>query len=291
MQLMNFLHANPLLFLSFITLISLLIGSFLNVVIIRLPQMLARAWYKMSQEYLTENPQTPTLPEPYNLAVPRSRCPQCNHAITPWENIPVMSYLFLGGRCSQCRHKISIRYPVVEASTALLSFLVAWRFGLSWQTLAALTLIWSLITLTVIDLDHQLLPDDLTLPLLWLGLTINLNHLFVSPTDALIGAIAGYLTLWSVYWLFKLLRNKEGMGYGDFKLLAALGAWLGWQSLPLIILASSLIGAVIGLSLILFKHRDPNHGIPFGPYLAGAGFIALMWGKEITQWYLGSTLS
>lgn len=279
-------HTSPLLFLVFTTLMSLLVGSFLNVVIARLPLLLSRDWHQMSKEYLTENPTPPELPEPYNLAVPRSHCPHCNHAITAWENIPVLSYLFLRGRCSQCKKTISARYPIVEACTALLSFVVAWKFGFSWQTAGALCLVWSLIALTLIDYDHKILPDNITLPLLWLGLFINLNHVFVSISDAVIGAIAGYLVLWSVYWLFKLLRNKEGMGHGDFKLLAALGAWLGWQSLPLIILASSLIGAIVGVSIILIKGRDMNYAIPFGPYLAGAGFVALIWGPEIAQAYL-----
>ncbi len=279
-------HTSPAFFFTCVGLLSLLVGSFLNVVIARLPLLLSRDWYQMSKEYLAENPQPPELPEKYNLAVPRSHCPHCNHAITAWENIPVLSYLMLRGRCSQCKKTISARYPIVEACTALLSFIVAWKFGFSWQTAAALCFVWSLIALTVIDYDHKLLPDSITLPLLWLGFLFNLNHVFVSISDAVIGAIAGYLVLWSVYWLFKLLRNKEGMGYGDFKLLAALGAWLGWQALPLIILASSLIGAIVGVSIILMKGRDMNYAIPFGPYLAGAGFVALIWGSDITQAYL-----
>ena len=281
------LKSSPVFFLCSITLISLLVGSFLNVVIARLPAMLSRAWHQMSKEYLAENPQPPQLPEKYNLATPRSHCPHCQHMISAIENIPILSYCFLGGRCGNCKNKISLRYPIIEGLTAILSCLVAWKFGFSWQTGAALLLVWGLIALTMIDYDHQLLPDNITLPLLWLGLLVNLNDLFANLSDAVIGAMAGYLVLWSVYWLFKLIRNKEGMGFGDFKLLAALGAWLGWQSLPLIILLSSLIGAVVGISLMIFKNRDSQYAIPFGPYLAGAGFVALLWGQDILHWYLG----
>lgn len=285
---LDLFHQSPLAFFLWIILLGLLAGSFLNVVIARLPLMLSRNWHQMSQDFLTENPEAPKLPKTYNLAVPRSHCPQCNHAISAWENIPLLSYLMLRGRCSECKNKIPVRYPFIELSSALLSLMVAWKFGMSGQTVSALCLVWSLIALTLIDYDHKLLPDNITLPLLWLGLFVNLNHQFVSLSDAVIGAMAGYLVLWSVYWLFKLLRNKEGMGYGDFKLLAALGAWLGWQALPLIILASSLIGAVVGMSIIIGKGRDMNYAIPFGPYLAGAGFIALLWGPEIIKLYLGA---
>jgi len=225
-------------------------------------------------------------PPPFNLAIPVSRCPHCGHRIRPWENIPLLSYLLLRGRCSSCKSHISIRYPIIEFVCGLLTAVVAWHFGFGWQALAAMVFSWSLIALTMIDFDHQLLPDDITLPLLWLGLLLSVGGLFVDSHTSLIGAAAGYLALWSVYWLFKLLTGKEGMGYGDFKLLAVLGAWMGWQMLPVIILLSSVVGAVVGIILILSRGRDRNIPIPFGPYLAAAGWLALIWGAEINQTYL-----
>ena len=223
----------------------------------------------------------------YNLAVPRSSCPECGHAITAIENIPIVSYVALRGACSACRKPISARYPLVEALGGLLAACAIWRFGLSWQGAAACVFLWTLIALTFIDFDTQFLPDNLTLPLLWAGLLANLFDLFVPLRDAVIGAIAGYLALWIVYWLFRLIRGKEGMGYGDFKLLAALGAWLGWQMLPLIVLLSSVVGAFIGISLIVFKGRDHDVPLAFGPYLAIAGGIALFYGPTIVKgWYL-----
>ena len=234
--------------LAIIGLFGLLIGSFLNVVIIRLPRMLAHSWTVQCYEYLKQ-PLPAETKEPYNLVLPRSHCPKCNHMISAIDNIPVISFLFLKGRCRHCQTPISWRYPLIEITTALLSIVVAYRFAISWQTLAALILTWSLITLTVIDLQEQLLPDDITLPLLWLGLIVNSQSFFTSLESALFGAVAGYLFLWSIYWLFKLLTHKEGMGYGDFKLLAMLGAWLGWQVLPVIILLSSVVGVVVGLTL------------------------------------------
>jgi leader peptidase (prepilin peptidase)/N-methyltransferase len=224
--------------------------------------------------------------EQISLSRPASSCPHCGHKIKPWENIPVISYLFLNGKCSQCKSPISIRYPLVELSTALLSLITIMYFGASYAGLAALFLTWTLITLTMIDADTQLLPDNITLPLIWIGLILNSQSLFTTLDSALWGAVFGYLSLWSVYQLFKLLTGKEGMGYGDFKLLAALGAWFGWQVLPIIILLSSLVGAVIGISLILIKGRDKNIPIPFGPYLAIAGWITLIWGDDIKQLWL-----
>lgn len=225
-------------------------------------------------------------PETFNLSVPRSRCPSCGHKITALENIPVISWLVLGGKCSACRSSISIRYPIIELSSALLSVLVAYYFGVQWFTLAALCLTWALIALTLIDFDTQLLPDNITLPLLWLGILISLLQISaISLENSVIGAMAGYLSLWGVYQLFKLITGKEGMGYGDFKLLAVLGAWLGWQALPLILLLSALVGAIVGISLILFMGRDKSIPIPFGPYLASAGYISLLWGEPIKQFY------
>jgi leader peptidase (prepilin peptidase)/N-methyltransferase len=284
---------SPVLFITTIVLFSLLIGSFLNVVIHRLPIMLDRDWRTQSAELLN----TPSIAENipagrYNLTVPRSGCPHCGAQIHAWQNIPVISYLLLRGKCASCGTRISARYPIVELSTAVLSAVVAWKFGFTWFTAAALVLTWVLIALTVIDIDHQILPDDLTLPILWLGLLLSLWHtdaspLPVDPKSAIIGAAAGYLSLWGVYHLFKLVTGKEGMGYGDFKLFAALGAWLGWQMLPLIILLSAFTGAVVGITLIVVKGRDKNIPIPFGPYLAAAGWIALMWGPQIVSAYLG----
>ena len=228
-------------------------------------------------------------PEPYNLAVPASTCPKCGHKIKAWENIPVVSYLVLKGKCSGCGAGISFRYPLIEAITAALSVFVAWHFGFGWEAAAALLLTWALVPLTVIDIDHQLLPDAITLPFIWVGLALSLFGVFTDQQSAIIGAIAGYLSLWSVYWGFKLLTGKEGMGYGDFKLLAMLGAWLGWQSLPAVILLSSLVGAIIGISLILFRGRDRQIPIPFGPYLAIAGWITVIWGQQLTDAYLSMT--
>ncbi|WAG10683.1 A24 family peptidase [Aeromonas dhakensis] len=282
-------HSLPWLYFSLVFLFSLMIGSFLNVVIHRLPIMLEREW---QAEYLSYfNPETqPQQEERYNLMVPRSACPHCGHAITAMENIPLLSWLWLKGRCRECQAPISARYPLVELLTALLSQVVAATFPPGWALLAALLLTWVLVALTFIDLDKMLLPDQLTLPLLWGGLLFNLAGGFVPLADAVIGAMAGYLVLWSLYWAFKLLTGKEGMGYGDFKLLAALGAWLGWQALPIVLLLSSLIGAIIGISLILLRNHHQGKPIPFGPYLAIAGWIALLWGDTITRWYLTTFL-
>jgi len=265
-------------------LLGLCVGSFLNVVIHRLPKMMEQEWLAQCADLRGE---TPSPAEVLSLARPRSRCPSCGHQITVLENIPIVSYLTLRGKCSKCAAPISARYPVVEAATGLLSAYAAWHFGPTPQALGALIVLWALIALTAIDLDTQLLPDSITLPLLWIGLALNLAGTYVDISSAVIGAMVGYLTLWSVFWLFKLATGKEGMGYGDFKLLAALGAWLGWQMLPVIILLSSIVGAVVGISLIVFSRHGRNTPIPFGPYLAAAGIIALFWGPQLTRSYLG----
>lgn len=283
------LQSSPALFIGAITILGMMVGSFLNVVIYRLPKMMEYEWQVQCSSLVssdaTENPGSPA--SPYNLVVPRSACPSCGHPIGALENIPVLSWLALRGRCRHCKARISGRYPVIETLTACMSGFIAWHFGFGPAALAALLLAWTLIALTFIDFDTQLLPDSLTQPLLWLGLLFNLGGLFTPLESALIGAMAGYLILWSVYWLFKLITGKEGMGYGDFKLLAAIGAWLGWQMLPLVILLSSIVGAAVGISLILFAGRGRQIPIPFGPYLAGGGLIALFWGEAITQAYLG----
>ncbi|PKO26709.1 MAG: prepilin peptidase [Betaproteobacteria bacterium HGW-Betaproteobacteria-5] len=267
-------------------LLGLCVGSFLNVVIHRLPKMMEQEWHAQCAELRGEA--APAMNEPLSLAKPRSRCPACGHQITATENIPLISYLFiLRGKCSGCRTPISPRYPIIEAITGLISAYVAWHFGPTPQAAGALVLVWALIALAAIDLDTQLLPDSITLPLLWLGLAINLWGAFTDLPSAVIGAMLGYLALWSVFWLFKLATGKEGMGYGDFKLLAALGAWLGWQMLPAIILLSSVVGAAVGITLIVATRHGRNVPIPFGPYLAAAGGIALFWGAKITQTYLG----
>ena len=268
-------------------LIGLVVGSFLNVVIHRIPQMMQRE----SDNYMAmENDEPPPHADRYNLLAPRSACPACGHQLSAMENIPVVSYLWLRGRCSECRAPISPRYPAVELLTAALSALVVWQLGSSLQGLAALVLVWMLIALTFIDIDTQILPDDLRLPLLWMGLLLNLNGTFVPLADAVIGAAAGYLSLWCVFWLFRLATGKEGIGYGDFKLLAALGAWLGWTMLPLIVLLSSAIGAIVGLLLILLRGHHRDKPIPFGPFLALAGLVALLYGEALLKLYLGNLL-
>lgn len=288
-SLIELAQALPWLYLSLVFLFSLMIGSFLNVVIHRLPIMLERDWQAEYHSYFDSEPEAvPTAP--YNLMVPRSCCPHCDHPIGALENIPLLSWLWLKGRCRACKAPISARYPLVELLTALLSVAVAATLPPGWGALAALALTWTLVALTFIDLDKMLLPDQLTLPLLWAGLLFNLLGGFASLADAVIGAMAGYLVLWTLYWAFKLLTGKEGMGYGDFKLLAALGAWLGWQALPIVLLLSSLVGAVIGIGLILLRNHHQGKPIPFGPYLAIAGWIALLWGDSITRWYLDIVL-
>jgi leader peptidase (prepilin peptidase) / N-methyltransferase len=261
----------------------LVVGSFLNVVIHRLPIMMERDWLAQCAELRGE--EAPTQ-EPLSLAMPRSRCPACGHAITALENIPILSYLALGGRCRGCRVRISPRYPLVEALTGIAFALAAWKFGPSAAAAGAMLFIAAMIALTFIDFDKQLLPDDITLPLLWAGLLFNAFGVFADLKSAVLGAAAGYLLLWSVYWLFKLATGKEGMGFGDFKLLAAIGAWTGWAMLPLTILLSSFVGAVVGIALMVLAKHGRDVPIPFGPYLAAAGVIALLWGKPLTQTYL-----
>lgn len=277
-------NENPWLFYSTVIFASLAVGSFLNVVIYRLPVMLKNEWTADCQSFLEIESTQET--ETFNLAKPNSTCPHCGHQIRIWENIPVLSYLLLRGRCSACKAPISAQYPAIEAITAILSVMVALRFGVSAETLFGLLLTWSLISLTVIDAKTQLLPDAITLPLLWLGLLINSAEVFTNLSAAVWGAALGYLVLWLVYQLFKLVTGKEGMGYGDFKLLAALGAWMGWEMLPQIILLSSVVGAVIGISMMLLIKHQKNQPIPFGPYLAIAGWIAFMWGGDINQLWL-----
>jgi leader peptidase (prepilin peptidase)/N-methyltransferase len=281
------LQSSTPFFVALCGIVGLMVGSFLNVVIHRLPKMLEREWHaqcvELSGGSAAEAP-------PYNLVVPRSACPHCGHRIGALENVPVISYLMLRGKCRGCGARISARYPVVETIGGLLSGYAAWHFGFGPAAWAALLFIWALIALTFIDFDTQLLPDVITLPLLWLGLLCNLSGTYTDLHSAVIGAAAGYLALWSVYWLFKFATGKEGMGYGDFKLLAAIGAWLGWQMLPLVILLSSLVGAVVGIALIVAARRGRNIPIPFGPYLAGGGLIALFWGHALTQAYLQLTM-
>ncbi|MBZ0072648.1 MAG: A24 family peptidase [Gammaproteobacteria bacterium] len=285
MDLFDFLAQQPPLLIGTVFLLGLLIGSFINVVAYRLPIMMERDWRRQCQEYL--HPDEPMADEArFDLLVPRSRCPACKHRIKAWENIPLLSYVFLRGKCSACGTRISLRYPGVELVTALLSAVVAWQLGWGWPLVAALIFTWALIALSLIDFDHKLLPDSITLPLLWLGLLLGLATVFTDSRSSIIGAAAGYLSLWSVYQLFRLVTGKEGMGFGDFKLLAAIGAWLGWQALPVTILLSSLVGAVVGITLILARGRDRNIPIPFGPYIAAAGWLALLWGEDITQAYL-----
>ncbi len=273
----------PPLFAAICGVLGLLVGSFLNVVIHRLPMIMERDWRHHCAELRGEEPPPH---EPLSLARPGSRCPACGHAIRAIENIPLLSWLFLRGRCSACTAAISPRYPLVEAASGLLCAFAAFHFGYGITAVAAMLLIWSLIALTGIDLDSQLLPDAITLPLLWAGLLFNLFGTFADLQSAVIGAMCGYLALWSVYWAFKLSTGKEGMGYGDFKLLAALGAWLGWEMLPLTILLSSLLGAGVGIALIVIAKRGRSVPIPFGPYLAAAGLLALFWGKPLTRTYL-----
>jgi len=291
MQQLSMLLNIPTLFSALAGIIGLLVGSFLNVVIYRLPLMMQRGWRRECIEFLQLDAgtiQDENTEEPFNLVLPLSRCPGCKTPIKPYQNIPVISYLFLKGKCATCGCHISTRYPIIEALTALASIIVAWHFGYTPQAFFALILTWALIALIFIDVDHQLLPDSITLPLLWLGMCLSLFDLYTDAHASIIGAVAGYTVLWAVFHLFKLATGKEGMGYGDFKLLALFGAWLGWQYLPIIILLSSLVGAVVGVSMIIFVKHDHNVPIPFGPYLAAAGWIALLWGNDLNHLYLTS---
>ena len=290
---LQLLHDSPPFFISLSGLLGLLVGSFLNVVIHRLPKMMEREWRmqcaELNDQINDESAQDRSKAAAtavYNLHTPRSACPHCGHQISALENIPLLSYLVLRGKCRKCGSHISLRYPIVEAVSGILSAYAAWHFGFGVAAIAAICFIWVLIALTFIDFDTQLLPDDITLPLLWLGIIFNLYGTFTTLSNSVVGAIAGYLVLWSVYWLFKLVTGKEGMGYGDFKLLAAIGAWLGWSMLPLVIMLSSVVGAVVGITLIIAARHGRNIPIPFGPYLAGGGLIALFWGQQLTQSYL-----
>lgn len=277
---------SPSYFLATVFVVSLLVGSFLNVVIYRLPIMMERTWRRDCELYLhPDSPGTTAEPATFNLVKPDSTCPHCQHKIRAWENIPLISWLVLRGKCSQCRSPISIRYPLVELATAILSTLAAWHFGFGLAAGVAIIVTWLLIAMTFIDLDKMLLPDQLTLSLLWLALLVSVNHTFVPANDAIIGAVIGYGCLWCLYWAFKLLTGKEGMGYGDFKLLAALGALVGWQQLPVVILLSSFVGAVVGITLIVVQGRDKSQPIPFGPYLAAAGWLTLLYGNHLVDQY------
>jgi len=281
----------PLWFYTSVTLLGLLVGSFLNVVILRLPRMMEAHWHSECRELLGhENSDMSKVPAGFNIAYPASHCPSCGHELSWWENIPLLSYILLRGRCSSCKTRISPQYPLVEAAAAGLAVMAAIHTPFGWPLLFVLVLVWALLTLTVIDLNTMLLPDQITLPLLWIGLLVNVGGTFTSLPDAVIGAAAGYMTLWLVYQGFRLLTGKEGMGFGDFKLLAALGAWMGWQALPGIILMSSLVGAIVGISLMLLHKKDASMAIPFGPYLAAAGVIWLFFGNIISTAYLGGIM-
>lgn len=292
MYLISFLQANSLAFYIITFIFGLLVGSFINVVIHRLPKMLERAWHRECCALLNlEDEQSTDQNDRFDLIIPRSRCPACGHKISAWENIPVISYLILRGKCLECKSAISLRYPIIELLSAVMVCVVAIHYGWSLQTLPAMLLTWALISLSFIDYDTQLLPDDITLPFLWLGIICNIFGLFTDIYSSLFGAIFGYLSLWSIYIIFKYLTGKEGMGYGDFKLLSMLGAWLGWQMLPLVIILSSFVGAVIGVGLILFRNHEKNQPIPFGPYLALAGWIALIAGSDIIHAYFRWSLN
>ncbi|PCI63036.1 MAG: prepilin peptidase [Gammaproteobacteria bacterium] len=291
-QTVNTFTLYPDFFYGTVIIFSLLVGSFLNVVIYRLPKILEQGWKQECRAFLADELDNSIVKAnsaketSISLSKPDSSCPHCGHNIRFYENVPIVSWLFLRGKCSQCQNKISIRYPLVEASTALIGFLVAHHFGVTATTFWVLLLSYALICLTLIDFDHMLLPDQITLPFLWLGLLLNLNGLIVPINDAVIGAAVGYLSLFSVFWLFKAITGKEGMGFGDFKLLALFGAWLGWQLLAILILMASVVGAVIGIGLMVFNNHQREQAIPFGPYLAIAGWITLMWGNSIWTWYL-----
>jgi len=283
--------SSPQIFVSIVFFLSLLIGSFLNVVIYRLPIMMEREWRAQCRE-LAQTPATEIPDGRFDIIFPRSRCTSCGSPISALQNIPVLSFLVLGGKCGSCGSDIPRRYPIVEAVTAIMTAIVAWRFGFGWESAAAIFLTWALIAISVIDIDHQIIPDSISLPFVWLGLTLSLfspmsgaETLFVAPKTAIVGSLAGYLSLWSIYQLFRLMTGKEGMGYGDFKLLAVLGAWLGWQMLPLIILLSAVVGAAIGITMIVVRRHDRNIPIPFGPYLAAAGWIAMLYGDQIVSSY------
>lgn len=289
MEILQVFESTPWLFYTTVLLLGLCVGSFLNVVICRLPAMLERDWRIQCHDYLElDDAKIDDQLQYLTLSKPDSTCPHCGHKIRAWENIPVLSYLFLKGKCSSCSSTISFRYPAIELLTGVLSVVVALQFGISLATFGALLLTWTLIALTLIDYDKQLLPDDLTLPLLWLGLFFSFFDVFTNTQSSLVGAMLGYMILWSVFHIFKMVTGKEGMGFGDFKLLAALGAWLGWELLPQIILMSSLVGAITGIFMLITGLTKRQQPIPFGPYLAAAGWIALIWGHDINRLYLSS---
>ena len=283
MSFITLLQTNPVFFISLCTTIGLVAGSFLNMIIFRLPKMMEREWNQQCSELRGET--IKPLPA-LSLVKPRSECPHCEHKITALESIPIISYLALRGRCSQCNTSISLRYPIMEALTGIMSGFIAWHFGYGFITVAALIFVWSMIALAFIDLDTQLLPDEVTLPLLWIGLLINLGNGFTDISSAVIGAASGYIFLWLIYWCFKIATGKEGMGYGDFKLLAVIGAWFGWKMLPLVILLSSLAAVVIGIVLIIVAKNKRDAPFPFGPYLVGSGLVALFWGDQLNRTYL-----
>ncbi len=288
MSVISFLQTQPVFFTFAMTLVGMCIGSFLNVVIYRLPKMIHQDWHEQCCELLDIKDENVTQQQNVNLIYPSSSCPTCGHKITALENIPVISYLFLKGRCSSCNTKISLQYPIIEILTGVVTAYIAWHFGFSLQTLFAVFFTWALISLSIIDLEHSLLPDDITLPFMWLGLACNIFAIFTDIYSSLIGAMLGYGILWIIFISFKIATGKEGIGHGDFKLLALLGAWLGWQSLPLIIFLSSIAASIIGIAMIIFKDRDKAAAFPFGPYLAIAGWINLIWGKDLANIYLNS---
>jgi leader peptidase (prepilin peptidase)/N-methyltransferase len=283
-DLVTFFQLHLMIYLTFLFILGLLIGSFLNVVIYRLPIMMQREWRCDCLEFLEQPSETPT--EKFDLSMPRSRCGECGHAISALENIPILSYLVLRGKCRACKTSISMRYPLVELLTGVISLIIGWHFGVSLQALAGLFFSWCLIAASGIDLDHKLLPDTITLSLMWLGILLSLFNIFIDLETSVIGAIAGYGCLWSVFIMFKLVTGKEGMGHGDFKLLAALGAWCGWKMLLVIVLTSSLVGAIVGISMIILGKSGRNTQIPFGPYLAAAGWISFLWGPVLLNTYL-----
>ncbi|MFT4608723.1 MAG: leader peptidase (prepilin peptidase)/N-methyltransferase [Urechidicola sp.] len=283
-DLVSFFQLHVTTYLTFLFILGLLIGSFLNVVIYRLPIMMQREWRYDCLEFLEQPSETIT--EKFNMSIPRSRCSECGHAISALENIPILSYLVLRGKCRACQTPISMQYPLVELLTGVISLLIGWHFGVSFQALAGLFFSWCLIAASGIDLGHKLLPDTITLPLMWLGILLSLFNIFIDLETSVIGAIAGYLSLWSVFILFKLVTGKEGMGHGDFKLLAALGAWCGWKMLLVIVLSASLVGAIVGILMILLNKSERSTQIPFGPYLAAAGWISFLWGPVLLNTYL-----
>lgn len=285
MWMVSALQSNPALLYAFTILFGLVVGSFLNVVIVRLPGMLDLSWKLQCRELLgLEGGEPPQ--ERFNLVYPGSHCPHCRSPVKPIHNIPVVSYLWLGGKCAHCGAAIGLRYPLIETFAAMLAVVALGRFGLSWQLAGALALSWSFLAVSAIDIEHHLLPDDVILPLMWVGLAANSLGLYTDVYSALYGALLGYISLWLVFQAFRLLTGKEGMGYGDFKLFACIGAWLGWQALPLVILLAAVCGTVVGVAMILLKRQDRSQPIPFGPFLCAAGLVAMMWGPQITAAYL-----